>query len=75
MARRIGEASQNVKNMNSYNQNMTVLVNYLRDNLKKDDSSTGLTSGSTPRTAKLTMPAKVLSWTKDMSLETYSKQI
>ena len=57
---------------------MTVLVNSLKDTFKKDDSSAplaSLTSGSSPKLAKLVKPAKVPSWTKDMSLETYSKQI
>ena len=57
---------------------MTVLVNSLKDTFKKDDSSATsacVTSGSGPKTAQLTKPAKVPSWMKDMSLETYAKQI
>ena len=48
---------------------MTLLVNSLKDNVKRDDSSAGVTSGSTLKTTKLTKLGK------DMSLETYSKQI
>ena len=32
-------------------------------------------TSSSPRPAKLTKPAKVPSWTKDISLETYVKQL
>ena len=53
-------------------ENMTVLVNSLKD--KKNDSPSA-SSGTTSRTTKLTKPAKVPSWTKDMSMETYAKQI
>ena len=60
-------SGQNVDNMNKYAENMT----------KKDkalySSAAGLTPGS--RVTKLTTPAKVLSWSKDMSLETYTKQL
>ena len=60
-------SGQNVDNMNKYAENMT----------KKDkalySSAAGLTPGS--RVTKLTKPAKVLSWSKDMSLETYTKQL
>ena len=53
---------------------MTTLMN----SLKKNDSSGTESSTATEtssRTTKLTKPVKVPSWTKDMSLETYSKQI
>ena len=43
-------------------------------NVKKREHSPSMTSSS-PRPAKLTKPAKVPSWTKDMSLETYVKQL
>ena len=43
-------------------------------NVKKREHSPIMTSSS-PRPAKLTKPAKVPSWTKDMSLETYVKQL
>ena len=60
-------SGQNVDNMNKYAENMT----------KKDkalySSAAGLTPGS--RVTKLTKLAKVLSWSKDMSLETYTKQL
>ena len=60
-------SGQNVDNMNKYAENMT----------KKDkalySSAAGLTPGS--RVTKLTKHAKVPSWSKDMSLETYTKQL
>ena len=59
---------------NQNTDNMTILVN----SLKKNDSSGTESSTATEtssRTTKLMKPAKVPSWTKDMSLETYSKQI
>ena len=39
------------------------------------DVNATATSATTTRFTKLTKPAKVPSWTKDMSLETYTKQI
>ena len=42
-------------------------------NLKKTESTT--TSPSSQKPAELTKPTKVPSWTKDMSLETYVKQL
>ena len=53
---------------------MTTLV----DSLKKNNSSGTESSTATEtslRTTKLMKPVKVPSWTKDMSLETYAKQI
>ena len=45
-------------------------------NTKKRESSPSNDSSLPPsRTAKLTKPAKVPSWTKDMSLKTYVKQL
>ena len=44
-------------------------------NVKKRELSPSNNSSSSPRPAKLTKPAKVPSWTKDMSLETYVKQL
>ena len=60
-------SGQNVDNMNKYAENMT----------KKDkalySSAAGLTPGS--RVTKLTKLAKVLSWSKDISFETYIQQV
>ena len=53
----------------------------LKDSFKKETVTSGSASGSSTTEAgvnkvtKLTKPAKVPSWTKDMSLETYAKQI
>ena len=52
---------------------MTVLVTSLKN--KKDVSSANACVTSGPKTTKLTKLAKVPSWTKDMSLETYLKHI
>ena len=43
--------------------------------IKKREHSPSNHSSPSPRPAKLTKPAKVPSWTKDMSLETYVKQL
>ena len=59
---------------------MTSLVTSLKDSFNKEtviscsgsDSST--TEAGVNKVTKLTKLAKVLSWTKDMSLETYAKQ-
>ena len=63
--------------MNKQTENMTSLVNSMKDSFKKDPvtSDTSKTGQTVNRVTKLTKPAKVPSWTKDMSLETYSKQI
>ena len=56
---------------------MTTLVSSFKDSFKKDEASsaanTGVAAGG--RVSKLIKPAKVPSWTKDMSLETYIKLI
>ena len=73
-------AGQNVDNMNKYMENMTTLVTSFKDSFKKDNTfsatantaSSGVTGG---KLVKLTQPAEVPSWSKDMSLETYAKQI
>ena len=49
-------------------------IKSLFQNVKKREHSPSSDSPS-PRPAKLTKPAKVPSWTKDMSLETYVKQL
>ena len=53
------------------------LVTSLKDTFKKDEvsSATVAPSSNGGRTTKLTKPAKAPSWSKDMSLETYTKQI
>ena len=56
---------------------MTTLVTSFKDSFKKDEASStpSTTNAGVSRVSKLTKPAKVPSWTKDMSLETYTKQI
>ena len=44
-------------------------------NVKKREYSSSDSSSPSARPSKLTKPAKVPSWTKDMSLETYVKQL
>ena len=62
--------------MNLYNENMTTLVQSFKDSFTKVEagvSTAGVTVGS--RITKLTKPAKILSWSKYMTLETYVKQL
>ena len=49
-------------------------IKSLFQNVRKREHSPSSNSPS-PKPAKLTKPAKVPSWTKDMSLETYVKQL
>ena len=53
------------------------MVSSLKDNFKKAEVSSAMDAGvaARGRISKLTKPAKVPSWMKDMSLETYTKQI
>ena len=70
---------QNRSNMNLYNENMTTLVQSLKDSLPKTGVKTdgiSITAGGTNKAAKLlTKPAKVPTWTQDLTLETFSKQL
>ena len=54
-----------------------MLVTSLKDTFKKDEvSSATVAPGSNGgRYTKLSKPAKAPLWSKDMSLETYTKQI
>ena len=56
---------------------MTTLVTSFKDSFKKDGaSSTSSTADAgVGRVSKLTKPGKVPSWRKDITLETYTKQI
>ena len=65
------------KLISSNTKNMTSLVTSFKDSFKKEVVSFGssTTEAGVNRVSKLTKPAKVPSWTKDMSLETYAKQI
>ena len=42
---------------------------------RTEDGTSGVKMVSSPKTTKLTKLAKVPSWTKDLTLETYSKQL
>ena len=72
---------QNISNMNQYNENITILVQSIKDTFTKKEAGVSTPSVSTPasgvgvKTAKLTKPAKVPLWTKEMSLETFAKQL
>ena len=58
------------------NSNTSALTSVLATKKTEASLSPSNDSSSSPsRTAKLTKPAKVPSWTKDMSLETYVKQL
>ena len=66
--------------MNKYEDNMTILVTSIKDTFKKDEAlysaaTTGAGFAVGGRVSKLTKPVKVPSGSKDMSLETYTKQI
>ena len=73
------------KLLNSNKENILSHTEKMKDKLtlmmttKKSEASASSTSSSTDagttRVSKLTKPAKVPSWTKDMSLETYTKQL
>ena len=59
--------------INSNTESMAKLINY---NTKKSEASPSPSNDAgTVKVTKLTKPAKVPSWTKDMSLETYIKQL
>ena len=70
--------------MNKYNENMTTLVQSIKDTFTKDEASTAsnTTAGSTGttgttagRVTKLTKPIKVRTWSRNMSLHTFIKQV
>ena len=66
-------SSQNVDNMTTYNENMTVLVQSMKDTISKTEGNCVSSPAGGVKMAKLTKPAKVPSWTKDLTLKTYSK--
>ena len=68
-------SGQNVDNMNKYTENMMTLVTSIKDTFTKDEAAGVSTAGVGSKVTKLTKPAKVLSWSKDMTLETYAKQL
>ena len=66
-------------NTETMNPNMTVLMIKIGDSFKKETvastpSGSSTTEAGVTKVTKLTKPAKVPTWTKDMSLETYNKQ-
>ena len=56
-------------------ENMTVLVQSMKDTVPKTESGSVSSAAGGAKVARLTKPAKVPTWTKDLSLETYIKQI
>ena len=59
---------------------MTTLVQSLKDSLPKTEVKTDVTTSAPspaagPKMAKLTKPAKVPTWTKDLTLKMYAKQL
>ena len=55
---------------------MTTLGNFLKkETVSSSPSGTTTTEAGVTKVTKLTKPAKVPTWTKDMSLETYNKQL
>ena len=52
-----------------------MIVISLKEGFKTDGSPSVSVSSLTARTAKLTKPAKVPSWARDMTMETYAKQL
>ena len=54
---------------------MTTLVASIKDTFTKDVAAGVSTAGVGSRVTKLTKTAKVLSWSKDMTLETYAKPL
>ena len=63
--------------MTKYNENMTTLVQLIKGTFMKTKADrTGVyVAGVGVKIAKLTKPEKVPSWTKDLTLETYTKQL
>ena len=59
--------------MKTYNDNMTILVQSMKDTISKTEGSGMSSAAGGVKMAKLTKPAKVPSWTKDVTLKTYSK--
>ena len=56
-------------------QTLTLTMTSLVDTLKTRESKDSVSGVSEVRTARVTKPAKVPSWTKDLTLETYIKQV
>ena len=56
-------------------ENMNALVCSLKDSFKKEESDVAPVATDAGRITKLTKPAKVPSWSKNMSMETFVKQI
>ena len=67
--------NSNTENILSQTKQMNEKWVLMMNTTNNEASSTPLsTEAGTNRVSKLTKPAKVPSWTKDMSLETYTKQ-
>ena len=66
-------SGQNASNMNKYTESMTALVLSFKDSPSKDEPSTP--GSTTSKVTKLTKLIKVLTWSRNMSLETFKKQL
>ena len=60
-------------NTETMNTNMTAIVNK-KETVFSTPSGSSTTEAGVTKVTKLTKPAKVPTWTKDMSLKTYNKQ-
>ena len=70
------EQSQSLKDsVTRLAEEQSLTMTKLVDNLKTKESKESVSGVSEVRTARLTKPAKVPSWTKDLTLETYIKQV
>ena len=62
-------------NTKAIDKNMSKLLTTLKEETGTSDPNNPTVEAGVTRVTKLTKPAKVLSWMKDMSLETYNKQL
>ena len=69
-------SGQNIDNMNQYTENIPTLVSSIKENIVKDGvTNTSASSVLETRVTKLTKLIKVLIWSRNMTLETFVKQL
>ena len=68
-------SGQNIDYLYKYTENMTTLVSLLKESIIKIHSNSSVFSSAQSRVAKLTKPVKVPIWSRNMSLETFIKQL
>ena len=61
--------------MNRYTENITTLVSSLKDNIVKTPSDSSVPVSAQYGVTKLTKPVKVSIWSRNMTLETFIKQL